>query len=88
MDTVNFSKPHDRFFRQYFGEPGTLVPLLEMILPDPVRSNLDFSGLSIDPGTYVDGEHKDHFADIALTVPICGEEKKKKGCAGVYSDRA
>ncbi len=84
MEPTNFTKPHDRFFRKYFGRKDHIVPLLEFILPLLVSALLDLSNLEIDSGTYIDREHKQHFSDISLTVPLKNTEKGEALKVKVY----
>jgi predicted transposase/invertase (TIGR01784 family) len=68
--------PHDAFFKSYFGNPENLTELVKASFPASLTRLLDFSTLTIEPGTYIDEELQAHFSDLAASVQTTTGEAK------------
>ena len=78
-------RPHDKFFRAYFSDPGILADLIRFVLPAEVIAALDLSTLRIDGGTYIDRALREHFSDIAASVALAPAQPDAEGrSAQVY----
>jgi len=60
--------PHDAFFKSYFCNPENLTELVKASFSASLTRLLDFSTLTIEPGTYIDEDLQDHFSDLAASV--------------------
>jgi predicted transposase/invertase (TIGR01784 family) len=68
--------PHDAFFKSYFGNQENLTELVKASFPASLTRLLDFSTLTIEPGTYIDEELQAHFSDLAASVQTTTGEAK------------
>ena len=68
-------KAHNNFFIKVFSDPENLKVLLNMALPEPVKSAIDFSKIKVEFTTYVSGVMKDYYSDIVVkTVMKIGDQ--------------
>lgn len=67
--------PHDRFFRSYFQRPDILQSLAEFVLPSDACRKLDFTRLSLDTDTHVEGEQSTRYSDLSATVGLRGSDR-------------
>jgi predicted transposase/invertase (TIGR01784 family) len=56
--------PHDALFKAAFGQPDLARSELELVLPPPVREQLDLATLEICPGSFVDEDLRHAHADL------------------------
>jgi predicted transposase/invertase (TIGR01784 family) len=68
--------PHDAFFKSYFGNQENLTELVKASFPASLTRLLDFSTLTIEPGTYIDEDLQAHFSDLAASVQTTTGEAK------------
>jgi predicted transposase YdaD len=68
------AKQHDRLFRYTFERPAVTEGELRSVLPAPVVEALDFTSLTLEPGTLVDAEHAELETDLLYRVQLSGEE--------------
>lgn len=81
---MEIKRSHDRFFRSIFGRPEHLQGLLENALPPTVVQTLDFTTLKVEPGTWIDRNHREHMSDIAASVELI-KERGRNGPLHVYT---
>jgi Putative transposase, YhgA-like/Domain of unknown function (DUF4351) len=70
----NFDRPHDRLFRYAFERPEIAEGELRHLLPPEVVQALDFTTLTIEPGSLVDAEHAELETDLLYRVQLAGRE--------------
>jgi len=76
---VSLTNPHDRFFKQVFGQPEAARDFLRHYLPAKVVAVLDVAQPKPVPATFVDAELREHFADLVYRV-----RRRDGGPAWVY----
>jgi len=76
---VSLANPHDRFFKQAFGQPEAARDFLLHYLPAKVVAVLDVDRPEPIPATFVDAELREHFADLVYRV-----RRRDGGPAWVY----
>ncbi|SIQ11493.1 conserved hypothetical protein (putative transposase or invertase) [Alkalispirochaeta americana] len=69
-------KPHDGFFRTFFGRTRELGELLQQILPAELFRQLDPGSLKVEPDSYLDEKGREYFSDIAGSATIAGQKHK------------
>ncbi|NCQ33037.1 MAG: Rpn family recombination-promoting nuclease/putative transposase, partial [Armatimonadetes bacterium] len=65
---MSLANPHDRFFKQAFGQPEAARDFLLHYLPAAVVAALDVERPEPVPATFVDAELREHFADLVYRV--------------------
>jgi hypothetical protein len=70
----DFDRPHDRLFRYAFERPEIAEGELRHLLPPEVVQALDFTTLTIEPGSLVDTEHAELETDLLYRVQLAGRE--------------
>ena len=65
-------QPHDRLFRAVFADASEAASLLRNVLPDFVRSSLEWASLTLTPGTFVDEELRLSETDLLYQVEHTG----------------
>ncbi|MEZ4466270.1 MAG: Rpn family recombination-promoting nuclease/putative transposase [bacterium] len=61
--------PHDALFKRTFSDPAHAVGELRTILPPALCARLEFDGLRVESGSFVDDELSQRHADLLYTVP-------------------
>ena len=61
-------QPHDRLFRKVFSEPAEAAGLLRAYVPSWLVETLDWSSLTLMPGSYVDDDLRASESDLLFTV--------------------
>jgi len=62
--------PHDRFFRQVFGQPDIAADFLARYLPAPIAASLDLSTVAPQPDTFIDPDLSEYHSDLLLRVGL------------------
>lgn len=62
--------PHDKFFKQTFGDPGTARNFLKHYLPPDVLTLVDLETIERQKDSYVDQELKESFSDLLFQAQI------------------
>ena len=65
---MSLANPHDRFFKQAFGQPEAARDFLRHYLPTEVLAVLDVERPESVPTSFVDAELREHFADLVYRV--------------------
>ena len=76
---MTVQNPHDRFFRESFGRVHIARNYLEEYLPDPVLALLDLDTLTLQDGSFIDEEMREHQTDLLYQVQL-----KEGGTATIY----
>jgi predicted transposase/invertase (TIGR01784 family) len=87
MPEEDIHQPHDKLFAIGFGDPGTAAGLLKAQLPAELVSQIDWTSLKTESGTFVDPEfHKSHsdllfstsFADKPCLLYVLFEHQRQE----------
>jgi Putative transposase, YhgA-like/Domain of unknown function (DUF4351) len=70
----NFDRPHDRLFRYAFERPEIAEGELRCVLPAAVVDAIDFTSLTLEPGSLVDAEHTELETDLLYRAELSGHE--------------
>jgi len=70
---------HDKFFRESFGRVHIARNYLEEYLPDPVLALLDLDTLTLQDGSFIDEEMREHQTDLLYQVQL-----NDGGAASIY----
>ena len=76
---MTVQNPHDKFFRESFGRVHIARNYLEEYLPDPVLALLDLDTLTLQEGSFIDEEMREHQTDLLYQVQL-----KDGGTATIY----
>lgn len=67
---MTVQNPHDRFFRESFGRIEIARDYLEEYLPADLRRLLDLTEMTLQDGSFIDEEMKEHQTDIIYQVRL------------------
>lgn len=67
-------QPHDKLFKQGFGDPANAAGFLRHHFPAEVSDRIDWDGLSLRPGSFVDSHFRQHESDLLFSTGIEGGE--------------
>ena len=70
----DFDRPHDTLFRYAFERPEIAEGELRALLPPEVIAALDFTTLTVEPGSLADPEFAQLETDLLYRVELAGEE--------------
>ncbi|HEX6242481.1 MAG TPA: Rpn family recombination-promoting nuclease/putative transposase [Polyangiales bacterium] len=70
----DFDRPHDTLFRYAFERPEIAEGELRTLLPPEVTQALDFSTLTLEPGSLADPEFAQFETDLLYRVQLAGED--------------
>ncbi len=58
------ANPHDKFFKELFGQPDTAADFITNYLPAEVVALLDLTTLTPEKDSFIDEELREHFSDL------------------------
>jgi predicted transposase/invertase (TIGR01784 family) len=67
---ADITNPHDKFFKEVFTRPEIARDFLHNYLPEKVIELLDMSSLSLQKGSFVDQDLRQHFSDLLYRVSL------------------
>ena len=67
-------QPHDKLFKQGFEDPANAAGFLRHHFPAEVSDRIDWDGLSLRPGSFVDSHLRQHESDLLFSTGIEGGE--------------
>lgn len=70
--SIKVHNPHDAIFKKFFTDIEVATNFIEIYLPKKIKQNCDFSTLKIEPGSFVDGDLKQHYSDILYSLKVNG----------------
>ena len=70
--TTEIDKPHDRFFKEVFGQPDIAVDFIANYLPAEVVAELDLSAPELVKDSFIDAGLQEHFSDLLYKVKLRG----------------
>jgi predicted transposase/invertase (TIGR01784 family) len=68
-------KINDKLFKETFKKKENVRTFMKKVLPEEIKTRIDFSGIEIGPTNYVSKEFKDLFSDIVVKTKM----KSKSG---------
>jgi hypothetical protein len=66
------SSPHDALFKAAFSSPEHAAPQLRAVLPPAVSALLDWASLTLEPGSFLDGELAAFHSDLLFSASLAG----------------
>jgi predicted transposase/invertase (TIGR01784 family) len=75
MANLDIKKPHDKFFRELFGQPELAADFLQHYLPPEVVARLDLSRLELAHDSFVDADLQEHLSDLLYRVGLAGSPR-------------
>jgi predicted transposase YdaD len=66
------TSPHDALFKYIFSQPEHAAAQLRAVLPGDIATALDWSTLTLQPGTFVDEQLAGRETDLLFSVPTDG----------------
>jgi predicted transposase/invertase (TIGR01784 family) len=66
------ANPHDALFKRVFSQPSEAAAVLRHVLPQELVALIDWSTLSLEPGSFVDHALRDQHADLLYSVKLAG----------------
>lgn len=60
----DLGNPHDRFFKEVFGQPEIAADFLASYLPAALVGALDLTTLQLAKDSFIDDELQEHFSDL------------------------
>ena len=67
-------QPNDKLFRATFSATENAAAFLSASLPPEMAAQIDWSGLALRPGTFVDSHFSSSQSDLLFSVPLAGRE--------------
>jgi len=68
--------PHDALFKAVFSQPERAAEELRFVLEPEVAALVDFSSLSLEPGSFVDEALRERHADLLFSARLAGRPAK------------
>ncbi|HEX4949565.1 MAG TPA: Rpn family recombination-promoting nuclease/putative transposase [Blastocatellia bacterium] len=76
----NLTNPHDKFFKEIFGQPDLAADFVRNYLPPAIVSSLDLDSLEVQKESFVDEKLEENFADLIYRVRLRGSEETAFVC--------
>jgi predicted transposase YdaD len=70
MDQEPIHQPHDKLFKTAFRHPPTSAAFLKTQLPPPIVQAIDWSQLSLLPGSFIDSHLRHSESDLLFNAPF------------------
>lgn len=67
-------QPHDKLFKQSFGDPVNAAGFLRHHLPEAIASAIDWDRLALEPGSFVDSHFRQHESDLLFSARLGGTD--------------
>lgn len=74
---MRLQHPHDRFVREFFGEPAHAREFLSAVLPAALADGLDWTRLRGEPATFIDENLREQYSDLLFSVPGKADEPRQ-----------
>lgn len=71
MSTPN---PHDALFKATFSQPEHAAGEIRAVLPPAISARIDFTALTLRPGSFVDDALKERHSDVLYSAPVAGRD--------------
>ena len=69
---AEIANPHDKFFKEVFGQPDIAADFMANYLPVPVVAELDLSAPELIKDSFVDANLQEHFSDLLYKLKLRG----------------
>ena len=79
-DAGNLTNPHDKFFKEIFGQPDLAADFVRNYLPPAIVNALDLASLEVQKESFVDKKLEESFADLIYRVRLRGSQKSAFVC--------
>lgn len=66
----DITNPHDKFFKETFGQPEIARDFLAHYLPAQILPLLDLSQIELEKESFIDPELQEHFSDLLYSAPL------------------
>ncbi|WP_050632171.1 Rpn family recombination-promoting nuclease/putative transposase [Bacillus andreraoultii] len=66
--------PHDKFFKEPFGDVTVTKDFLTNYLPESIMEMIDVNTLEPEKDRFINEKLKENFSDLLFKVNICGNE--------------
>ncbi len=74
MSDDSIHQPHDKLFKQGFGDPANAAGFLRHQFPSDIAEQIDWERLSLRPGSFVDSHFRQHESDLLFSTRIQNSE--------------
>ena len=71
---AEIENPHDKFFKEVFGQPDIAADFIANFLPAEVVAELDLSAPELVKDTFIDAGLQEHFSDLLYKVKLRGTD--------------
>jgi predicted transposase/invertase (TIGR01784 family) len=71
---AEIDNPHDKFFKEVFGQPDIAADFMANYLPAEVVAELDLSAPELVKDSFVDASLQEHFSDLLYKVKLRGTD--------------
>ncbi len=69
---AEIDNPHDKFFKEVFGQPDIAADFIANYLPAEVVAELDLSAPELVKDSFIDAKLQEHFSDLLYKVKLRG----------------
>ncbi len=74
------TNPHDKFFKEIFGQPDLAADFVRNYLPQTIVHSLDIASLEVQKESFVDEKLEESFADLMYRVRLKNSQKTAFVC--------
>ena len=74
MSDEAIHQPHDKLFKQGFGDPVNAAGFLRHQFPDALAREIDWDRLALRPGSFVDSHFRKHESDLLFSTQFKDRE--------------
>ncbi|HEX4949265.1 MAG TPA: Rpn family recombination-promoting nuclease/putative transposase [Blastocatellia bacterium] len=79
-DAGNLSNPHDKFFKEIFGQPDLAADFVRNYLPPAIVNSIDLPSLEVQKESFLDEKLEESFADLIYRVRLRGSKETAFVC--------
>ncbi len=70
---IIITNPHDKFFKEIFGNKENVIDFINGIFPKEITTNLDMDTLTLDKNSYIDEHLQEYFSDVVYNCMYKGK---------------
>ncbi|MCP4132293.1 MAG: Rpn family recombination-promoting nuclease/putative transposase [bacterium] len=70
---IIITNPHDKFFKEIFGNKENVIDFINGIFPKEITKNLDMETLALDKNSYIDEHLQEYFSDVVYNCIYKGK---------------
>jgi predicted transposase/invertase (TIGR01784 family) len=79
-NTGELTNPHDKFFKEIFGQPDLAADFVRNYLPSAIVNALDLDALEVQKESFVDEKLEENFADLIYRVRLRNSQQTAFVC--------